>query len=279
MEKLWNRVGRAGVGALLWACAAWAVSPTASAATAAPAASPPEKLVQVATGEFPPYATASRTDQGIALNVVRRAFELVGYRVQYTFLPWSRAQVETRNGQWDASAHWGASTERREMFLLSDNILTEQWQLLHRRDTPLQWSTLADLQPYTLGLVRDYTYTPELWAEARAGRLRHETPTNDLSSLRMLLLGRIDVLPIERNVACDLLAKQFTAAERDKLMAHPKRMTDSFTTHVLFPPQKPGSEALRQAFNRGLKQLRDSGEHRRLVSAGVDCPADWPASR
>jgi len=237
------------------------------------------KALRIATGEFPPYATAQRADQGLALNVVRRAFESAGYAVVFTFLPWSRAQLETEQGLWDASAHWGASSERRAKFLLSDNLLTEQWQLLHRRDTALDWRSLADLKPYTLGLVRDYTYTPELWAEARAGRLKFEQPSNDLSSLRMLLAGRIDVLPIERFVACDLLGKHFSAAEQARLHMHPRLMTDSFTTHVIFSPTKPGSEALRQAFNRGLQKLKDSGEYRRLLSSGVSCPVDWPPSR
>lgn len=235
--------------------------------------------VRIATGELPPYATAARPDQGIALNIVRRAYESVGYTVQFTFLPWSRAQLETQQGLWDASAHWGASAERRAKFLLSDNLLTEQWQMLHLRDLKFDWQQGSDLRAYTLGLVRDYTYTPELWAEVRAGRQRFEQPSNDVSGLRMLLAGRVDVLPLERHVACDLMAKHLSPSERARLMMHPRLMTDSFTTHVIFPPQKPGSEALRQAFNRGLQKLKDSGEYKRLLRAGVDCPADWPASR
>jgi polar amino acid transport system substrate-binding protein len=241
------------------------------------AAEPPP--LRIATGELPPYATEQRPDQGIALHIVRRAFESVGRSVQFTFLPWSRAQRETEQGLWDASAHWGASDERRAKFLLSDNLLTEQWQLLHRREISLDWRRVADLRPYTVGMVRDYTYTPEWWAEARAGRLKVEQPNNDLNSLRMLLAGRIDVLPIERHVACDLLARHFKRDDRARLMMHPRLITESFTTHVIFPPHKPGSEALRLAFNRGLQKLKDSGEYKRLLGAGVDCPADWPAAR
>jgi polar amino acid transport system substrate-binding protein len=235
--------------------------------------------LRIATGELPPYATAQRADSGVALHIVRRAFESAGHSVQFTFLPWSRAQLETLEGHWDASAHWGASAERRAKFLLSDSILSEQWQMLHRRSTALDWRTPADLQPYTVGLLRDYTYTPELWAEARAGRLKFEQPSNDISSLRMLLAGRIDVLPIERFMACDLLAQHFTAAQTAQLMMHPRLMTDSFTTHVIFPPSKPNSESLRQDFNRGLKKLKDSGAYRKLLGAAVACPSDWPASK
>ena len=68
-------------------------------------------ILKIATGELPPYMTAARADQGISVSVVRGAwcvvrgaFELAGYQVKYTFLPWSRARAETRLGKRDNDA-------------------------------------------------------------------------------------------------------------------------------------------------------------------------------
>jgi polar amino acid transport system substrate-binding protein len=207
---------------------------------------------------------------------VRRAFELAGRQVEFQFPLWPRALAETRDGRWDAGAHWGVTPERRRDFLLSDNLYTEHWLLLHRRAMALGWRSIDDLRTYRLGLVSEYTCTPELWRAARAGLLQYEQPRNDVAGLRMLLLGRIDVLPLDRNVACDTLAREFTQAEAQVLGAHPRPLNDHFTTHVLFPPLRADSEALRAAFNRGLAQLRASGEHQRMTRAAVRCPADWP---
>jgi len=234
--------------------------------------------LRIASGEFPPYATAGRADKGIALSIVRRAFELSGHEVQFTFLPWSRAQLETERGQWDASAHWGASDERKAKFLLSDNLLTEQWVFLHRRAMQFDWTSTEDLYPYVVGMTRDYTYTPELWAAARAGRLISSSVPNDLAGLKMLQAGRIDVLPLERNVACDLLVQHFDDAAAGQLSAHPRPMTDLFSTHVIFPKDKPRSEQLRLDFNRGLKKLRDSPEYNKLRT-NVRCPSSWAVVR
>ncbi|MCV2368405.1 substrate-binding periplasmic protein [Roseateles oligotrophus] len=249
-----------------------------SAAASASGADP----VRIATGELPPYATESRPDQGIALAIVRRAFELGGHKVEFHFQPWSRAQMETKAGLWDASAHWGASAERRRDFLLSDNILTEQWVIVHRKSTPLQWTQLSDLRPYTLGYIADYTYTPEFWALIRSKELRSDKTPNDLIGLRKMKLARIDAMPMERNVACDLLKRNFTTAEADEFAAHPRLLTDAFTTHLILPPQRPRSAGLLADFNRGLKALRDSGEHARLLQT-VQCPPTWansaPAAR
>lgn len=238
---------------------------------------PPLPILRVATGELPPYATASRPDQGLALAIVRRAFELGGYRVQYQFLPWSRALAETREGAWDATAHWGATPERRRDFLLSDNLYTEQWLMLYRRGLDFDWKTVADLQPFRVGLTREYTYTPEIWAAARSGAQRHESLPHDLAGLRMLLAKRIDAMPLDRNVACEILLGNFDAAEQSQVMLHPRLITESFSTHVLFPPGRAQSPALLEAFNRGLRALRSSGEYARLVRGKVQCPAHWAA--
>src|SRR5574343_387520 len=88
-RALWLLVLLSMVGAL--ACrASWANTQT----------------LRIATGELPPYATQARADQGIALDIVRRAFALAGYQVQFHFLPWARAQQETRQGLFGASAYW-----------------------------------------------------------------------------------------------------------------------------------------------------------------------------
>lgn len=232
------------------------------------------RVVQIATGELPPYATESRADKGVALQIVRRAFALAGHEVRFHFMPWSRAQLETKAGLWDASAYWGASEERRRDFLLSDTVLVEQWQLVSLRTLKLEWQRLEDLGAWRIGVIRDYTYTPEFWRLVQAGRLQTDNTTDDLAGLRKLLLRRIDVLPIERNVACDLLARHFSQAEAAQLAIHPRLLTESFTTHLLLPPQLPRSQTLLQDFNRGLRQLISSGEHARIMTS-VSCPLGW----
>ena len=127
------------------------------------------QTLRIATGELPPYASAARADQGISLHIVREAFAREGIRVEYVFMPWTRALVEAREGKWDGTAAWGRSPERDQGFLISDNVLTEQWLLLHRSDRTLDWSRLEDLRGLRIGVVANYTYTADFWRLARAG--------------------------------------------------------------------------------------------------------------
>ena len=247
----------------------------ASFCLAAFAQTPTQKtLLKIATGELSPYATQNRPDQGIALSIVRRAFELAGYQVEFTFLPWSRTLAETKLGKWDGTAYWGHKPEHNSHFILSDNVVTEQWVFVYRNAIKFNWQTLADLSPYRIAMIQDYTYTPEIWAIANAGGFKVDRQKDDLAALKMLLLNRVDVAPMERNVTCDLLARNFTEADSAKLSAHPKLMTESFTTHLMMPRSRTESAARINDFNSGMKKLRASGEYAKLL-AQIKCPGGW----
>ena len=232
------------------------------------------KTLKIATGELPPYMTAGRTDQGISLSIVRRAFELSGYQVEFTFLPWSRALAETRLGKWDATAAWGNNPGRNPPFFVSDNVATEKWVFVYRNAVKFSWNSLANLKPYRVAMIQDYTYTPEIWSMANAGNFKSDKLPNEAAAIRMLLLDRVDVAPMERNVACDVLQKNFTDADAAKLSVDPKQMIDTFTSHVLLPRSINESATRAADFNAGLKKLKASPEYAKLLSQ-VKCPSGW----
>jgi polar amino acid transport system substrate-binding protein len=231
---------------------------------------------RLATGELPPYATEARADDGMALHIVREALRTQGVEVQYTFMPWGRSLEETRAGKWDATAHWGHRPEHEKSFLLSDNVLTEVWVVLYRAGLGLDWKQPEDLSPYTFGAIRTYTYTPEFHALFASGRIKVDWSPDDVSMLHKLAAGRIDAIILDRNVACYLIDTHLSSAEAQAIRAHPKLITENFTTHVMLPKALPQSAARLEVVNRGLAALRASGEYRRLVET-ADCKASLAA--
>ncbi len=223
------------------------------------------ETLRLVTGELPPYATEERPDQGIALDIVRRAFAYSGYEVSYTFKPWMRSLEEARAGQWDGTAYWGRNPQRDVGFLISDNVLTEQWVFVYREGAPgtphFDWKVFSDLAGLRIGAVQFNTYTPEFWALQKAGKLKVEFASDDLSNLRRLVAGRLDVVPMERNMACYLMHAHFSPAEVASLRAHPKLLTHQFTTHLMLSSKLPESRARMKAFNQGLRILQKSSTY------------------
>ncbi len=225
--------------------------------------------LRLVTGELPPYATHERADDGIALHIVRKAFANAGSTVSYTFKPWTRSLEEARAGQWDGTAYWGKNPSRDVGFLISDNVLTEQWVFLYRQRTEggeqFNWDSLADLKGQRIAAVQSYTYTPEFWEMQKAGTLKVELAQDDLGNLRRLVAGRVDLAVIERNVACYLMNAHFTAAEVAGLRAHPKLLTNQFTTHLMLSEKLPQSAQRMKAFNQGLAQLKKTKDYAALL--------------
>lgn len=226
------------------------------------------QTLRLSTGELPPYATRERADDGIALNIVRKAFSNAGYAVQYTFKPWTRSLEEARVGLFDGTAYWGKSPERDAGFLISDNVMTEQWLFMYR-DRPgakvFDWESLADLKGQRIAVVQSYTYTPEFWALQKSGVLTVEVAQDDLSNLRRMVAGRVDVTLIERNVACYLMNEHFTRDEVASLHAHPRLLTNQFTTHLMLSNKIPESADRMKAFNLGLAQLKKSKDYAAML--------------
>ncbi|MBC7919082.1 MAG: transporter substrate-binding domain-containing protein, partial [Rhodoferax sp.] len=220
------------------------------------------ETLRLSTGELPPYATEQRPDQGIALDIVRRAFANADIDVQYFFKPWTRSLEEARDGKWDGTAYWGRNPTRDTGFLISDNVLTEQWVFVYRNDVlatrQFDWKQFTDLAGLRIGASKFNTYTPEFWELQKSGALKVEFAADDLSNLRLLVAGRLDLVPLERNVACYLMGAHFQPAEVAMLRAHPRLLTNNFTTHLMLSKKLPQSAARMAAFNRGLKVLQKS---------------------
>lgn len=225
--------------------------------------------MRLVTGELPPYATQERVDEGIALDIVRKAFANVGNTVNYTFRPWTRSLEEARAGLWDGTAYWGKNPARDIGFLISDNVLTEQWVFLYRQRAdgvkPFDWDSLVDLKGKRIAAVQSYTYTPEFWEMQKTGTLKVEISQDDLGNLRRLVAGRVDVVVIERNVACYLMNAHFKQDEVADFRAHPKLLTNQFTTHLMMSEKLPQSAERMKAFNQGLAQLKKSKDYAALL--------------
>lgn len=250
-------------------------------ASIAPFANARAETLRLVSGELPPYASEHEPDQGIALDIVRKAFAQFGYEVTYTFKPWMRSLEEARDGKWDGTAHWGKNPARDVGFLISDSILTEQWVFVYREGAPatprFDWKSFSDLAGLRIGAVQFNTYTPEFWELQKAGTIKVEFAPDDLANLRRLVAGRVDVVPMERNMACFLMKAHFAAAEVASLRAHPKLLTNQFTTHLMLSEKLPQSAERMKAFNQGLRLVQKSSQYaEKLQQPGCSLNAPSP---
>ena len=215
--------------------------------------------IRLTNGEWGPYLGQNLPHHGVASRIVEEAFALEGVQVKWEFYPWARALRSAERGKSDGSAVWRRSPEKEQNFFISDPVVDTSYYLFHRKDYPLDWQQISDLQGKRIGGAIDYNYGPVFQQAEKSGLVHMQRLSHEELALRMLLAGRLDVLPMDKVVAFDLLHSKFSSAERRQLTFHPLPL-NSDTLHLLLSKKVPGNAERLAQFNRGLKILQDSGK-------------------
>lgn len=201
--------------------------------------------LRIATGDYPPYTDPRRADGGIVTARLRAAFVQQGIATRFDYLPWARALEQTRAGAYDASSYWWTDDELPRDFWLSRPLVHNVLRWLTRRDRPLRDGD-------TVALVRGYNYPPGVQAALQRGRLRAQFVNQDLAGIRMLLLSRVQAVPVDEGNACDLL-NALTAGERAALSLDPSAKPLDLRPGVVLLPRRLASSAQRlQQLEAGL---------------------------
>jgi polar amino acid transport system substrate-binding protein len=160
-----------------------------------------DKLIHLVSLNWQPYAGASLRAQGASAAVVKAAFQAMGYAVDIDFYPWARAvHLSASENEYSGIFPVYYSAERQRTFNCSNPIGSSPLGFAQRSDAPLQWSVLADLTRYKIGVVRDYVNTAAFDKMVAAQRIAVDVASNDTQNLQKLAHGRIDLAVIDRNV-------------------------------------------------------------------------------
>lgn len=217
------------------------------------------ETVHLTNGEWSPYLGEHLPHHGVASRIVEEAFALEGIQVQWEFYPWPRALRNAESGKSAGTAVWRRSPEKEQNFFISDPVVDTSYYLFHRQDHAFDWQQISDLQDKRIGGAIDYNYGAAFQQAEKSGLVHMRRLSHEELALRMLLAGRLDVLPMDKVVAFDLLHRKFSSAERRQLTFHPLPL-NSDTLHLLLSRKVAGNEALLRHFNLGLQKLRDSGK-------------------
>lgn len=242
--------------------------------------------VRVLTGEWPPIASqafyAPFLSYGRAADVVVSALRAAGYETRLGFDSFGQAYARARDGRADAAFPYYETPARAREMAFSDPLLEVTEVVFYdRKHAPElgRVQSLADMGQ-VLGqahgrsfreharFVEDYCYSRELEAaferDCTGGDWR-DIPT-EVAAFRALLDDRnVLVLPSAREVGERILRTWFTDEERQRvgIVAGLQWPRDVY----LLARRGRDGDRLIERFNRGLAQLRQSGEYEDLVNA------------
>ncbi len=223
----------------------------------------PQK-VTIATTEYAPFTSSQAQYGGFVNRVILKAFELEGYQVELRYVPWKRALADGEKAKVDAVSFSFTNADRENIFFFSDTISDHRELLFHQKKTKVpDWKNLDDLKGLKFGLTRGYSYTPELWAAVKGGRIKADETASDEQNLKKLASGRIDIFPLDE-VTGWLLIKNKIPVAQEMLTTHAKPFRAT-TGHLIISRSHPKGDMLLEAFNSGIKKLRVDGTYRKYL--------------
>jgi polar amino acid transport system substrate-binding protein len=228
---------------------------------------PAPDRIRLANGSWAPYNGADLAHAGCDSWAVQEAFALEGISVQYEFFPWARSYSFSATGEWDGTPGWADTPEHRQVnYVSAQPTSTQEWVFFYRSDHPLEWKTLNDLSGKTIGITTGYVYSnvfKDLQAKKSAAFVES---SSDEANFKMLLAGRIDVFPIERQVGRYLLKSTFTSEERAKISESPQPFSQ-FLSYLLLSKAVPANQQRMALFDRGFKSLQSNGKYVEIMKS------------
>jgi len=145
------------------------------------------QAIKVVAAEFPPLTTnAGGTPGGVVLEILREACNRAGIPLEFSFLPWQRAQFEAQANNNVLIIPFTRMASREALYQWVAPVLEFNTVLVTLADPP---ASVEDARRLTVGYVRATSFRDE--AE-RAGFTRVEESSDDVTNARKLKAKHID---------------------------------------------------------------------------------------
>ena len=153
--------------------------------------------LRVVGDSWPPYVDKSLPGNGLAVEIVDAGLRRAGYEPELTIVQWTKALAGAKAGLYDIVAAIWYSDERDETLLFSEPFLENRVFFVKRRGSPVQFNNLSELTAYRIGIVRDYSYGPEI-----DNLTALKIPSNYVVQILLgVVSGSLDLAVVEQRVA------------------------------------------------------------------------------
>jgi len=221
-----------------------------------------EGVTLVTGDDYPPITSQKLKYGGLGVRIVMRAFELADYPVaDLKWQPWARGYTLTQKGTIDGAFPWGPTLERSAFFYFTDPIMEMRNLIYVASGSSLSISTEEDLKGLVYCNPNGYGDFGVVKRYRKAGLLKRHEPLNMTACFKMLAEGRVDlvVAPIwDAEHAIKSSGEKTERFRQEELSVPPVPLALLITRK-----NKKGPEIV-AAFNRGLAELKKTGEFERI---------------
>ncbi|MCJ8313513.1 MAG: ABC transporter substrate-binding protein [Saccharospirillaceae bacterium] len=219
----------------------------------------PFPLTLVTGDEYPPFTDLDLHQGGMATSLVLSAFEKSGYFVrEIEWLSWKRGYLLAQSAQYHGTFPYGWNEERAEAFYYSDSFFPVLSYVWTSQEQKHRFINMEDLEGLVFCNPRGYGNFGVALELINRNLLRRETPNKMKQCFTMLMLKRVDfVISIHSDAMIGLLESGVSLDE----VHQTELIIADIPHHFIVSKQLPMAQQVIEAFNQGLKILRDNGDY------------------
>ncbi len=223
---------------------------------------------RVVVEHWPPWEIAhdkekKNVSSGVAVDLLNELFNRLDIKLELVTAVWPRALLKIKTGDADLIPLVTITEERKGFMIFTELVYFDSFLFAYSIDkfSNFQWQAWQDLVPYTIGATRGYHYSSD-WKKAVAEHsLKINYNKNDISHLKMLLLGRIDIAPL---LFSNAVGSMVSLPGHEKIRFSKKAL--SRVPLHLGISRKSFLATKINKINDTLKEMRKDGSYKRILN-------------
>lgn len=218
------------------------------------------ETIKLASLEWEPYIGPKMPDGGYVAEIVNEAFKKNGKTAQIDYLPWARAVKMAKDGDYAGYLPEYYSEDLKKDFILSAPFPGGPLGFFKKKSSKITFKTLEDLKPYSIGVVRGYVNTAEFDA---ASYLKKDEAKDDLTNLKKLIAGRIELIVCDKYVGEHLLKTELKESAGEVEFIEPG--LENKDLYLCISKALPNGQKIMDEFNAAIKQMADDGTMKKIM--------------
>jgi polar amino acid transport system substrate-binding protein len=157
--------------------------------------------------------------------------------------------------------------ERLKKYAFTHLIYVEDLMVYQRNDNAVPINNIDDLDGYVIGTVRGWNYGPRFNEHRNQARFEVSEAANDKQNMKMLAMGRIDMVIAIREAGNETLRRLDLG---DIIKASPEPLF-SYPTYIAVN-RASSTTSLIPVLNRVILDMRKDGSWKKIVAAALSNP-------
>lgn len=215
------------------------------------------RIIVLSTEDFYPYTIYdSETDTftGVDADILREIYGRKGYEIRFRNVTFASALRLIRKGYADIIPTLIKNRQREEFMLFSDTYREANKDIfLTNSATNVRISSREDLEKYTIGIVKGYTYTSILMDNSK---IKKDISVNEDILFTKLLRNQIDAIILNDTVLEDSIQKYNL---QGKVTVQEFSILDKELGRRMAFTKARNSEQLLKIFNEGFLEISKDG--------------------